>query len=514
MHLVWYKRDLRITDHGPLAEAASHSPVAALYVVELEYWSLPDTSGRQWEFISECLVELAQDLKNLKIPLVVRVGDVVNVLSQLHQNHPIKTLYTHEETGNLWTYERDKRVHSWSRSNNIPWIQHQQFGVTRGSKNRDIWGQRWDALMAQPLIKIPSATTVPLAISSEEIPKARELGLSPDPCPGRQRGGRSPAVRSLKNFLQVRGHLYPQNMSSPNLAYTGCSRLSPYLATGVVSMREVAQATKARMVDVRRSKSKRNGNWSPALRAFWSRLHWHCHFIQKLEDEPKIQEHNLHSAYDGIRSAHGRNSMFFIAWSSGQTGFPFLDACLRALNYTGWINFRMRAMITAFASYHLWLDWRETGLYLARQFTDYEPGIHWNQIQMQSGTTGINAVRIYNPVKQGYDHDPTGKFIRRWVPELGNIKTAYIHEPWKMAKEEQKASGSLIGSSYPERIIDHKDAAREALRRIYSIRNDAGFKEKSAQILVKHGSRKATLSKARKRRNRTIVNPAQGILDF
>ena len=104
--------------------------------------------------------------------------------------------------------------------------------------------------------------------------------------------------------------------------------------------------------------------------------------------------------------------MRLAAWEAGETGLPFVDACMRYLRATGWLNFRMRSMLVAVASYHLWLDWRATGPHLARQFTDYEPGIHWPQVQMQSGTTGMNTVRIYNPVKQGRDQDPAGVFTR------------------------------------------------------------------------------------------------------
>ena len=94
---------------------------------------------------------------------------------------------------------------------------------------------------------------------------------------------------------------------------------------------------------------------------------------------------------------------------------------MRALRHHGWINFRMRAMLMSVASYQLWLPWRQSGEALARLFVDYEPGIHWNQCQMQSGTSGINTVRIYNPIKQGLDHDPEGRFIRQWLPELRDV---------------------------------------------------------------------------------------------
>jgi deoxyribodipyrimidine photo-lyase len=230
------------------------------------------------------------------------------------------------------------------------------------------------------------------------------------------------------DFLTARGNAYNKVMSSPNTAFDGCSRLSPHLACGTLSMREVVQATRARRYQVRALPPERRGGWSAALAAFEGRLHWHCHFIQKLESEPSIEFENLHRACDGLRE-NDFDAERFEAWRAGHTGFPLVDACMRALQAGGWINFRMRAMLVSFSSYQVWLHWRQPARALARLFTDYEPGIHYSQVQMQSGTTGINTLRIYNPVKQSQDHDPEGAFIRRWVPELADVPTDWIHSP-------------------------------------------------------------------------------------
>jgi deoxyribodipyrimidine photo-lyase len=195
--------------------------------------------------------------------------------------------------------------------------------------------------------------------------------------------------------------------------------------------------------------------------------------MQKLEDEPQIEFRNFARGHDGLRRDDGSaldtlEQQRFEAWCTGNTGYPMVDACMRQLKSTGWLNFRMRAMLVSFAAYHLWLHWREPGLFLARQFLDFEPGIHWSQMQMQSGTTGINTLRIYSPAKQARDHDPLGHYIRRWVPEFGS-------------------------PAYPSPIVDERIALASAKERLYSLRKTHGARVEAGEIQQKHGSRKSGL---------------------
>jgi deoxyribodipyrimidine photolyase len=150
------------------------------------------------------------------------------------------------------------------------------------------------------------------------------------------------------------------------------------------------------------------------------------------------------------------------AWQAGRTGYPLVDACLRSLVATGWLTFRMRALVVSFASYSLWLHWRPTGLFLARHFLDFEPGIHWSQLQMQSGTTGINTLRIYNPTKQALEQDPGGVFIRRWVPELAGVPSVFVHMPWTMPADAQRMAGCR---GFPRGVLPRAIPARDPLGR-------------------------------------------------
>jgi deoxyribodipyrimidine photo-lyase len=492
LQVVWFKRDLRIHDHRPLAEAARRGPVLPLYIAEPDLWALPDASGRQWEFIAEGLTELRAELSRLGQPLVVRVGDAPRLLARLHRGHGIAALWSHEETGNLWTFARDKAVARFCREAGVPWTEIPQFGVVRGLRDRDRWAAAFERRMAEPATPPPEGLPRLADIDIGGVPSAGELGLAPDPCPGRQRGGRARALSLLDGFFGGRGRAYTVEMSSPLTAAESCSRLSPHLASGVISMREAIQRAYRERARLAAMPWAERPIQLRSCDSFIARLHWHCHFIQKLESEPELEHRSAHPAFEARRLGTAPDDPPLAAWAEGRTGFPFVDACMRSLIATGWINFRMRAMLVAFACYHLALDWRPVGERLARLFTDYEPGIHWPQVQMQAGHTGINTPRIYNPVKQSADQDPDGVFMRRWLPELARLPTALLHEPWRMTPEDGALFGVLIGKDYPARVVDHQDAARAARDRLSEARREAGFAAAAHQVFARHGSRKRT----------------------
>lgn len=476
--ILWFKRDLRIADHPALHRAAQAGPVLPLYIIEPELWRQPDASARQYEFMAECLDSLHADLAGLGLSLVLRVGDAVAVLDALRRDHGATTLVSHEETGNAWTYARDRQVAAWARGQGVAWHELPQSGVVRRLNTRDRWQTRRDGFVAQaPLGPVRGIRGVDAP--SDPMPSAADLGL-PDPCPKQQRGGRAAALETLGSFLHHRGQTYRRAMSSPLEGARACSRLSPHLAFGTISVREAAQAGAARAAEV---KGGRDG-WSGSMQSFQSRLAWRDHFIQKLEDEPALEWRCLHPAYERLRPI-SPDAARLSAWAQGESGLPFVDACMRSLRATGWLNFRMRSMVVAVASYHLWLDWRATGPVLARLFTDYEPGIHWSQMQMQSGTTGINTIRIYNPVKQGHDQDPTGAFTRHWLPELRDVPDAYLQEPWLW-----QGAGQILGKVYPEPLVDVASAARAAREMVWAVRKQEGFGATARQVVRKHGSRK------------------------
>ncbi len=505
MHIVWLKRDLRSVDHAPLAVAAGlPGPALALYVLESAWLDSPECDTQHVAFVLECLAELRPRLAARGLPLWVRVGPVLQVLDGLRRSHGVQQLLSHEETGPGWSYQRDLAVAQWCRQHGVLWQEFAQTGVVRRLRSRNGWAARWQQRMAAPKVDMPRGWAG-AQVDVDDLPTLADLGFSPH---GRQvqPGGQVAAHAVLGSFLQERGSDYRRALSSPLTAQDGCSRLSPHLAFGTLSVRQVAQATAARIAQVKADPHADARIWLGSLRGFAGRLHWHCHFMQKLEDAPRIEFQNFARVCDGLRE-NDFDATRFNAWCAGQTGFPMVDACMRSLLATGWLNFRMRAMLVSFASYHLWLHWRATGLFLARQFLDFEPGIHWSQMQMQSGTTGINTLRIYSPTKQAQDHDPAGVFIRRWVPELAQVPLALLATPWRMGAAQQRAAGCVLGQDYPAPIVDDVVAVKVAKERLYGLRGTAAARAEADTIQDQHGSRKAGLPRTGMARSKSARVP-------
>jgi deoxyribodipyrimidine photo-lyase len=489
--VVWFKRDLRWVDHAPLVHACAYGRVIALWVYEPEQWAQPDTAAQHLAFASECLSELDAWCVERSGALLRIHANMIDALMRLREAIGNFTLVSHEETGNSWSYERDKSVKRWCRDHQIEWREFPNNAVVRKLDSRDRWTHHWNRRMSDAPLDEPTTIgwhVLPFA-SVGEI-SASALGLTDSDKPNRMMGARSVALGLLSSFLMERGQHYRSEMSSPLTATISCSRISPHLAWGTLSIRECVYALLGRRDELRSlPREMQPPGFLSSIKSFEGRLHWHCHFIQKLEDEPEIEFRNVHRGYDGLRhevesasALEPEQRVRFHAWCDGKTGFPFVDACMRSLRATGWINFRMRAMLMSFASYNVWLHWRLTGLHLARQFIDFEPGIHWSQCQMQSGVTGINAARIYNPLKQSIDQDPTGEFIRRWVPELASLDSDSIHAPWLYGID-------VASLGYVPPVVDHIASMREAKLKVYAQRRDPSVRAQAKRVYEKHGSR-------------------------
>lgn len=492
LSVIWFKRDLRVMDHLPLTVGAETGRVLLLYMIEPEMIRASDFDPMHWTFIREALEDLQQSLKNRGACLQIVEGEAVEILESLYQKYSFSQLLAHEETGNALSFSRDQRVRAWAKHKGVSFREFPQNGVVRGLKNRDGWSGVWEERMSEAPCRPPYKLTGVGGSMKLHFPSLEHLKCKTTPRDVRVKGGESRALELLESFISSRGHRYHKEMSSPLTAYDSCSRLSPYIAWGCISLRTVVQRVR-----------NAAGEEMPkvAARSFLSRCHWHCHFIQKLESEPEIEYRAFNPLCEGLRK-DGNSRELLAAWKTGKTGYPFVDACMRSLKSRGWINFRMRAMLVSFASYHLWLEWTVFRDWLACQFIDYEPGIHFSQIQMQSGLTGINTLRIYNPVKQGLDHDPEGDFIRKWVPELSRIQSELVHTPWKLTQAAQLTYGCKMGKDYPLPIVDHLQAVRHARATFSELRKNDAFWEASEQVMQKHGSRKSGARRGRPKRTK------------
>ncbi|MBZ9612546.1 FAD-binding domain-containing protein [Rheinheimera maricola] len=487
--LVWFKRDLRISDHQPLIQAVKTGAVLPVYIVEPDYWQQNDVSLRHWQFIAPALQQLNQQLTALGQPLLVLKGPATQVLRQLCQQFNVSTVYSHEETGNLWTYQRDMAVKRLLHELHVPWRQYRQFAVFRGLADRDNWFELADSwLKSAPM---PAVKHLPFICSPQrnltELAPSRHFDL---PLCTRLQPAFA-AEDTFASFIGQRCDNYRQHISLAAKAAHSCSRLSPYISYGQLSLRQLQQQS---YLAIKHAKGPRR---QQGLQAFFSRLRWHCHFIQKLEDEPAIEFFNMHRGFDGLREADFKPQLFD-AWRSGTTGYPLIDAAMRSLLATGWLHFRARAMLVAFASYHLWLHWRPLALHLAQCFVDYEPGIHYPQIQMQAGTTGINPNRMYNPVKQSQQKDADGSFIRQWLPELRQVPDSWLHTPWLMPLSLQQRYGCRIALDYPAPVVDLQHAQQQARARLshwLKQHDKLRWQQQKQAVVVRHASRKRPVAR-------------------
>jgi len=469
INILWFKKDLRIYDNEALCAAIKDNDILPIYIIELDIWSQKTHSHRQWQFCKESLIDLRNALAEIGQPLIIRTGNVINVFNEISSKFNIKGIYSHQETGDWLTYTRDQKVRDWALSKNIIWKEFLQFSVFRGNLDRNNWSKKWQENSEKKLLNAPLKINS-INFDIGEIPSDEIFSFKKENCPGRMQGGRKKGLKRMQYFFRNKLDSYSKDISSPEKSFDSCTRLSPYICWGCISLKEIFNIAKL-------SKDKNS-------RMLKSRLTWHCHFIQKLESEPELEFREYHPFFKNIRE---QNNELLNLWSTGNTGFPFIDACMRSLNFNGWINFRMRAMLMSFASYNLWLPWQDSGSELASKFVDYEPGIHWNQCQMQSGTTSINTNRIYNPIKQGKDHDPEGKFIKRWIPELKDIAINFIHEPWLLSRFNKEEYEQI---HYIRPITDIPMSTKNARKKIHEITKKDGYWDISKEIYLKHGSRK------------------------
>ena len=469
INIFWFKRDLRLLDNEPLNNAVSQKEkLLLIYCFEPSLKKNKHYSTKHWNFIKESINDLNIYLKNIDTHIHTYNKEITDVLKEIQEKFIVKKIFSHNETGLNVTFERDILLKEFCQTNSIKWEEEINNGVFRGLKNRKNWIKKWRDHMKSPVVLFKGEKNDFINIKKKQNFKVKDSKIL-------QKGGVSSGIKYLDSFLDSRHTKYQNNISKPEASRTSCSRLSPYMSWGNISTRYAWQRAKEQI---------QNGKSKFQLNGFTSRLRWQAHFIQKFEMECQMEFRSVNKGYQNL--VKPINKKFISAWKKGRTGYPLVDASMRCVVETGYLNFRMRALLVSFLTHHLWQPWQSGVIHLARNFLDFEPGIHYSQFQMQAGETGINMIRIYNPTKNAKEHDKEGVFIKKWIPELKKIPTPLLFEPWKMSLIDQETYECKIGKDYPNPIVEISETYKYAASKLWSIKSDPKVKEESSRILQKH----------------------------
>ena len=474
INIVWLKRDLRLQDHEPLWYSEnSELDYLILYIFEPNLINYGDTSLIHYQFIYESIYKMNMVLKKFNREVITLYGKSIDIFKFILTQFEVKNILTHQETGIKITWERDKLIKRFCTDQKINWLDFETQGVVRGIKNRLDWDKKWYSYVNKNVINNQfSNCQLNINLNKFKLPtkfKTKLIGKSSF----LQIAGEEEAFKNLDSFVNERVHLYSKNISSPLNSRNSCSRLSTYLSWGNISIRQVYKYV---ISFKEKLKNKRSMN------AFLARLKWRSHFIQKFESNCNYEKDFINSGYQKI--IFNTDEKLLEKWKIGETGYPLVDANMRCLKKTGWINFRMRAMIVSFLCHHLNQDWRNGIYHLSKLFLDYEPGIHYTQFQMQAGITGFNTIRIYNPIKQSIEHDSEGEFIKKWIPELRNLEPINIHSPWKLKSTIFNTDEGL--QKYPNPIVEPLIAVKKSRDQLWKLKKNKKVINESKKLIELH----------------------------
>ncbi len=475
--LVWFRRDLRCTDHVALDEALRRGRrVFCCFVFDREILcSLPSPVDRRVEFIRESLVELDDALRRRGGGLIVRHGVACREIPRLARELGVNAMFANCD------YEpqakvRDARVAAELGGLGVGFESFKDQAVFDGPEvltqagrpytvftpYKNAWLRRLadEDLLASAggagcLVPSPLATGVP---SLEEIgfepTDLCQLGIVP---------GMSGARQLLADF-RARLPRYAEQRNFP--ALKGVSYLSVHLRFGTVSIRE--------LVSIALAEGALAGEEGAAT--WLSELIWRDFYFMILDCFPQVAERAFKPDYDAIDWEQGDVAdALFVAWCEARTGYPLVDAAMRQLNSTGYMHNRLRMVVASFLTKDLGIDWRRGETYFARQLNDFDLSANnggWQWVA-SSGCDAQPYFRIFNPVTQSERFDPDGRFIRAYLPELSAVPNKFIHAPWRMSVAEQSACGVIVGRDTPTPLVEHDEAKRRTLERYAVVKRSA-----------------------------------------
>lgn len=459
--LVWFRRDLRLSDHAALSRAlASGARVYCAFVFDTAILdALTDRGDRRLSFIHACISELATELARRGGALIVRHGDARIEIPRLALELGVDAVHLNADY-EPFAQRRDDAVRGALGAAGIAlqiWKDQVLFEkdeiLTGAGKPFSVftpYSRAWlKALSASPPQSFPCSGPFATPPFPCAVPSLAELGFEPAPLPlpAGERG-----AQALWQEFRTRMDGYRDARDFP--ARKGVSYLSAHLRFGTLSIRELA-----------RFALERGG---AGAETWLNELIWRDFFQQVLWHRPNVETHCFKPECDALEWESGPAAdRHFEAWCEGRTGYPLVDAAMRQLAASGWMHNRLRMIVASFLTKDLGLDWRRGERFFAAKLLDYDLAAN-NGGWQWAASTGCDAqpwFRIFNPVSQSRKFDPEGHFIRRYVPELAALSAMQIHEPWMMSREQQDAAGIAIGRDYPAPVVDHAQARALTLAR-------------------------------------------------
>ena len=452
--IVWYRNDLRIHDHPALATAvADATRVVPVFVLNDELLRGDRASSNRNRFLLESLTDLKHSLQKLGADLVIRHGNALDELQKLVDETGAETVfYTGDYS--LYAARRDKHIKdSLSVSfrgfpGRLAVSTLDKLATKAGNPHKvftPFW-KNWQTIVRREIAPIPTQLAPLNGIEIGSIPEIEDFTNTDELSPDALSGGETAGRKRLEYWLDNRLTDYHQGTN--DMAADATSRISSYLHFGCLSVREI----ETMLPD------------NDGARAWHRQLAWREFYHYIIFTFPGNTTQEFQERFRGLD--WGQDAVRLKAWQDGLTGYPVVDAAMRQLKQEGWIHNRARLIVGSFLTKDLWLDWRLGERHFMQWLIDGDQANNngnWQWI----ASVGVDPApvfrRLYNPTTQQLNYDPTGAYVRRYLPELANVADNYLTEPWKMSTELQKASGCIIGKDYPAPIVDHKQARLEAL---------------------------------------------------